>query len=199
MHQINAYIMTRSGRKFEFENPSSNAFHLDDIAAALARTCRFGGHMADEWEGIYSVAQHSVYVYRLLKGFAQHRSKFWGLLHDAPEAYFSDTVTPLKNLVPELTIMEDRAAVVLRSAWGIPYSEEIAKEVHWADRATGCAEAFHLKGPEQAREMYGCEQPPFQLTDLDPDFRLWDFNKARTEYKRAYGEIKTETIEQDRP
>jgi uncharacterized protein len=193
------HIMTRSGLPFEFEDPHPSAFDLDDIACSLARICRFNGQYLDEWPGVYSVAQHSVYVYRLLKKFGTvPNALFWALMHDACEAYYGDTITPLKNLFPELEAMEGRAAIRLRDQWGIPFSSEIAAEVHWADKAVGCAEAFVLKGRAQGARMYGRTDPPFEMSDFDPGFELWSFERARDEFLAAYAEIKQQTIEQDR-
>lgn len=66
-------------------------FTLEDIAAGLAKVCRFGGQI----NRFYSVAQHSVLVSRL----CPPNLKMLGLFHDAPEAYLGDVVKPLKNLI----------------------------------------------------------------------------------------------------
>ena len=53
------WIETRSGRRFDVANPREEDVHIEDIAVALAHTCRFGGH-ALRW---ISVGWHSVVVH----------------------------------------------------------------------------------------------------------------------------------------
>lgn len=199
MFDTDAYCMTASGQRVTFINPNPSLFRLEDIAASLSRICRFNGHLSKQYDDeIYSVAQHSYYVWLLLKKFSVHRSTFWGLTHDALESIFGDTITPLKNMFPHLEMMEDNAAHLLRVQWGIPYDDQIKQEVHWADKLIGCAEAFVLKDTEQAREMYGCDTAPLDLHDLDPSFRCWSPREAKNRYIDAFGREKENQLKQDR-
>jgi hypothetical protein len=82
-------IFTYTG---EFVHPLAlepDRIHIEDIAHALANQCRFTGHVRK----FYSVAQHSVYVSRIVPA----EWKLWGLLHDGSEAYLSDLASPLKH------------------------------------------------------------------------------------------------------
>jgi hypothetical protein len=56
------WIETRSGRRFDVANPREEDVDIEDIALALAQTCRFGGH-ALRW---ISVAWHSVVVHDIM-------------------------------------------------------------------------------------------------------------------------------------
>ena len=82
-------ISTFSGREFWPFSPRPEEIHIEDIAHALAMQCRFGGHCRT----FYSVAQHSV----LVSQACHSADAFWGLLHDAAEAYLVDVPTPIKR------------------------------------------------------------------------------------------------------
>jgi hypothetical protein len=79
-------IYTYSGRLIDVLDPRPADIAPEDIAHALACTCRFNGHSRE----FYSVAQHSILV-------AEICGHPWGLLHDAAEAYMGDIVRPLKG------------------------------------------------------------------------------------------------------
>lgn len=80
------------GHRFYPLDPRVREVRIEDIAHALAGTCRWGGR-CDPW---YSVAQHSLHVMAIVErtrpDLALH-----ALLHDAAEAYLGDIPTPLKE------------------------------------------------------------------------------------------------------
>lgn len=82
------FMTTRYGRFYPFD-PRAEEVDIRDIAASLAKQCRFNGHSVV----FYSVAQHSVMVSELLPA---HQA-LWGLLHDAAEAYIGDMIRPIKT------------------------------------------------------------------------------------------------------
>ncbi len=119
--QVRPDILTFSGKYFDFLNPQNNEFNIYDIAHALSQVCRFAGHTRD----FYSVAQHSVMVARICMRTAapfdiiDHGRA--GLLHDASEAYIGDITRPLKQLLPDYKVIEQRIEIALFSAFRIPY------------------------------------------------------------------------------
>lgn len=120
-----ATIITRSGLYFDFANPTVDMIHLEDIAWGLARTCRFGGQMRGDTP-IYSVAQHSVLVSRVLWDVREMVAHDWegakiGLLHDAAEAYIGDMVGPLKRLLPQFKEIELRIEAVIAQRFSIEF------------------------------------------------------------------------------
>jgi hypothetical protein len=88
-------MQTRSGRKFYPLDPRPEDIVIGDVAHALAFVCRFGGHVPR----FYSVAEHSVRVALAIEDArgGDKLAAFYGLLHDASEAYLGDVVWPLKR------------------------------------------------------------------------------------------------------
>lgn len=75
---------------------NENAPRIEEIAHALAQINRFTGHACRP----YSVAEHSILVWRLVKhaGMGAH-AQMAALLHDAHEAYVGDMTSPAKLAV----------------------------------------------------------------------------------------------------
>ncbi len=91
---------TFSGREIIFhdilENDDTSQIDITDIAHALARQCRYSGHVRFH----YSVGQHSLiasYVMPALGG-----DPLEGLLHDSHEAYITDLPTPIKRVLGDV-------------------------------------------------------------------------------------------------
>lgn len=92
-----AYMVeTFTGRFVDTKTPDHRDVCLEDIAHALANTCRFGGHCSQ----FYSVAEHAVLVSKRLeqKG-GSLPLLFGGLHHDDAEAYLGDIPRPMKGLL----------------------------------------------------------------------------------------------------
>jgi uncharacterized protein len=118
-------VPTWTGRRFSLANPDPDDVDIVDIVMGLARQCRFNGQSS----GFYSVAQHSVLVARRCpRAFRLH-----GLLHDAPEAYIGDIVSPFKELInsPMLALIEQRIYGAIARRFGL--GAGVPEEVHRAD------------------------------------------------------------------
>jgi len=111
---MSPYIELISGKKFYFLNPEEDDFVIEDIAHALANTCRFTGHC----NRFYSVAEHSVYVSNLLQGTGLELD---GLLHDAAEAYLPDVASPVKQYLPDYNKLEDRLISIIFKKYNLEY------------------------------------------------------------------------------
>jgi 5'-nucleotidase len=84
------WMVTASGVQAYPAAPERTEIRIFDIAHALGRICRFGGHVR---VAHYSVAQHSILVSRIVPP----PMALAGLLHDAAEAYIGDIVKPFKG------------------------------------------------------------------------------------------------------
>jgi len=132
------WFQTHSGRKFWPLDARVEDVDLLDVAHALARLCRFNGHVRD----FYSVAQHSVFVSRLVEERARKTVDILlgearelrelatggvrelaaaGLLHDAAEAYLGDMIRPLKVSMPAYREAEERLERVIAERFGLPF------------------------------------------------------------------------------
>jgi hypothetical protein len=91
-------IETFTGKMFDLASPTPDMVCMEDIAWSLARIPRYNGHTLSA--ETYSVAQHSVFVMRLLQERgADLLGLLYGLMHDAHEAYTGDFSKPMKMLL----------------------------------------------------------------------------------------------------
>jgi hypothetical protein len=109
-----AEIATASRDYFDFVNVQSNRVEVIDIAVGLSNCCRYAGQVSRMTHDgpvpiFYSVAQHSVMVADMVRwlggGVAE---QLQGLVHDAAEAFIHDVTGPLKKLLPEYRVIEER-------------------------------------------------------------------------------------------
>ena len=91
---VKLQMQTYSGKRFDWENISSEAVNIVDVAHALGMICRFTGSVLR----FYSVAEHSIHVCDL----APPELKLDALLHDAAEAYIGDIARGLKDKLREV-------------------------------------------------------------------------------------------------
>jgi len=154
------HIHTFSGIAFDLLNPQPEMILIEDIAHSLSLINRFNGAALFP----YSVAQHSLYVASLLPP----ELKLHGLLHDAAEAYIGDMVSPLKKIMTQYKIVEERISKVVAVVFGLAYPEP--REVKEADLAMLSAEREQVLLPS-----YGPWYKDFPVpAQIDIEVMTWD-------------------------
>ena len=121
----NPWIQTYTGKQYFYLDPKIESIDILDIARSLSMIPRFLGHLNRN----YSVGQHSLYVSRMVSAEAA----FWGLLHDAAEAYLSDLPGPAKWLLADYVKLEKAAEAVIISKFKIHVNDKIRIEAKEAD------------------------------------------------------------------
>lgn len=169
------WIQTAHGRQMYPLDPRVDEVHIDDIGHALARQCRFAGHVRC---GHYSVAQHSVLVSQV----CDKADARWGLLHDASEAYLVDLPRPLKRLqeFASYRAIEKNLMDVICERFGLPPVEPAS--VKWADNVLLATEARDLMAPPPA--------PWVAMPDpLDEVIVPWSAEEAERRFRARFEEL----------
>lgn len=141
------WLQTRLGHRFYFDDPREGVLDIGDIAAALSKICRFGGHC----QRFFSVGEHSVAVSRVI-GTRFPRDPVLalaGLLHDGAEAYLGDVPSPLKSMV-DFATYRDREKMTLgciEKRFAIPEGSTHDPAVKAADMDCLAVEAVALCSP----------------------------------------------------
>lgn len=139
-----------SGRHLDILNPSPMDIEIEDIAHGLARVSRWNGQT--KGKHLFSVAQHSVLVERLLRHNAPNLEQKWqlaALLHDAPEYVIGDMITPFKYALGGIyRDIEDRLEKAVHIRFGLPpiLPEHVERSIKRADRMAAWLEATQLAG-----------------------------------------------------
>ena len=168
-------ILTYTGKWFDVLKPDPELIDLRDIAAALSKLCRFGGHCRQ----FYSVAEHSLIASQWMSQRTNGDSTLsaWALLHDASEAYMVDIPRPVKRQLQEYVRLEDAIQEAIAERFSFPWP--MPKEVHEVD---GDLLALELRSymPAQPTEKL----PPLPLIELGgglPGNTLWP-DQAEAEF-----------------
>lgn len=117
-------IRTFTGKYINVLEPSAEDIDIIDIAHALSRMPRFGGHT----EQFYSVAQHCI----MCSCHALEEYKLEALLHDASEAYLMDLPSPVKKQIGEYFNIENKMMEVISKKFG--FNWPLSKHVKDIDR-----------------------------------------------------------------
>lgn len=188
MSRVGNWMLTASGRQYWPADPHPDEIFVEDVAAHLAKLCRFTGACRD----VYCVGEHSVLVGReVLRRTGDRRMGLIGLLHDGPEAYLNDMNRPTKRgpNMEGYRELERANWQALASRLGLPI--ELPAEVEEADHEMLFHEAAALMPPMPAHisAAWGMGLPHPEV--LRPEIiQCWDWRQARTEYLKRHEELK---------
>ena len=126
-------IQLWNGERFDLLDPDPAVMNPEVIAHALANLCRFNGHVLT----FYSVAEHSIMVSEEVP----HVFAMAGLMHDAAEAFIGDVTSPLKHMLPDLKVIENRIMQRLGERYKF---DPCIKIVKWVDRQVTATEKRDL-------------------------------------------------------
>jgi hypothetical protein len=159
-----------SGRAFYPLDPRPEEIFIEDIAAALSKLCRYGGHC----HTFYSVAEHSV----LIAEKAPPGMKLAALLHDATEGYVSDVIRPIKPYLTNYVEIEADLAEAIGTRFGVKL-HPLPDEIKRLDNA--------ILADERDQAMM---TPPrdWRLSEpaLGVDLQFWTPTKAEYEFRAAF-------------
>ena len=111
------WMQTYTGRQFWPLDPRPDEIDIIDIAAALSKLCRYGGHTLR----FYSVAEHCVLMARMARMRGQSRAAvIWALMHDASEGYLCDVIRPIKPSLTNYAAIEGRLIRAIAARFGLP-------------------------------------------------------------------------------
>ncbi|UZE51104.1 phosphohydrolase [Rhodopseudomonas sp. P2A-2r] len=109
------WMQTFTGRQYWPLDPRVDEVDITDIAEALSKLCRYGGHT----RRFYSVAEHCVLLAR--SPICPPRYRFAALMHDASEGYVVDVIRPIKPYLGGYAEIEHANMVVIAERYGFAW------------------------------------------------------------------------------
>jgi hypothetical protein len=192
------------GRYFwplEPEHPG-NDYDIEFIAHVLAGDRRWAGVTTNR-DGSpcdYSVAQHCVHVADIVN---LNRDKlvpggqwdlrpspaFYGLMHDASEAYLRDAVRPIKPYLGDYYAIEARLMDRIITVFDVPVDGIIKEAVRRVDNMMIFMERDEMVGKPVVPYSNEFDHPHVSIHDLVPDFYVWSAREAKDRFLRKFEEI----------
>ena len=190
-------IWTLSGQSFDLFTPPQEfkkyqkQFNIQDIATGLSHICRWGGQV----NKFYSVAQHCCLTAML----CSDANKYYGLMHDTPEAYIDDMQRPLKQNFPEYRAVENILEPALLETFGLQGGKP--PEVKFVDSCLAVAEAnvlglkkvfsepMYADMVEAANNFF--EAQGVKFTDV---INPWSMDQAKKNFLKMFDNLKPDWL-----
>lgn len=152
MRPDRAWVRLDSGRRLDLLDPQPDAWDDRDLAVALSRTYRWGGH--SKFDAPLTVAQHSLTVLALRQQMQPHQPLTPGealreLMHDAEEVLLCfDPISPLKShLGEEFHALTGRLRAAISIRYALPDWRMDDYILHKrADHLAAASEAIEVAG-----------------------------------------------------
>lgn len=170
-----SWMQTVSGKQFWPLDPREDDIDINDIASALSKICRYGGHCLR----FYSVAEHCV----LMSQKSSPENALASLMHDSSEAYLSDIVRPVKVSLPDYKAIETRLERCIARKFNYPYPLPV--EVKQLDGRILFAEKEQVMAHCDF-EWANCDQ----VRPLDVNLRFWDPPTAELMFLYHFEQLK---------
>jgi hypothetical protein len=165
------WLQTYTGAAFYPLDPRQDEIRFDDIAAALSKLCRYGGHCIR----FYSVAEHCVHM----ASVAPDRWKLQALMHDAAEAYLIDLPRPIKRNIPAYSEIEIKLEKMIFERFGIEWPPSYA--VAELDNRILTDERLQNMAPPPAPWNQNEQNEPLGVT-----LKFWTPAQAAYEFQTAF-------------
>jgi len=170
------WLQTYTGGIVHPLDPKEDEIRLQDIAAALSKLCRFGGHCRE----FYSVAEHSVLMSRVVRP----DMKLCALMHDASEAYLVDVPKPLKAFLVGYSEIENRLMSVIANKFSFEWP--LPTGIKQLDMAILSDERLQNMAVMNVESMlWGNILPPIGIK-----LEFWTPDRAQYEFCAAYHMIR---------
>lgn len=151
---INYWVWTHSGKQFSYNYTHPEQIDIEDIAAALSKTCRYSGHIKIP----YYVSDHCCNLVEFEESNGVHNPYYLlgVLLHDAAEAYLGDIPAPAKKLLPDFKALEKRIYGHISAKFGTPNDEEFHRHLDYIDKniVRDEAELLFLSHPTWVKDYH---------------------------------------------
>jgi uncharacterized protein len=174
---------------------------IEQIAHQLSLKCRWNGNTNDLTQArrpiFYSVAQHSCHVHDIATNHAATFVNkinwedlpdpgFYGLMHDAGEAYLIDVPRPLKRHMTWFNELEQHVLDTILLTLMVPATGALVECVRRIDNAMIFWERDALVGQPERPYLNELDHPGGTLFDWVPDFEPWPPSRAKYEFLRRY-------------
>jgi 5'-deoxynucleotidase YfbR-like HD superfamily hydrolase len=195
------YIGLLSGDRYYFREGHDDRLRLSDVAAALSKICRYNGQCKE----LYVVAQHAVYVSKLVESWGYPQYSLWGLFHDNSESIYGDMSTPFKVFMDQETDGKFKESLkkidkrVNEAFYDVLLNEDIC---HFTDECRAIVKQADVAVYFMEREVLlpnadylGSIDPNFPqngpktLRELDPYFEPWAPKRAEHLFIKRFEDI----------